>query len=130
MNVFKALLMSEVMDGIVHEFRLLNSVWNPITGRFHPDNREDRTMSHNGKMLSNIFQNGQRHYVGGKWVSARTANRAIAASALRQIRRGEMPSHKWTVLTVRGSNSYVTDTYVGFDESATLVPTIADYDNQ
>jgi hypothetical protein len=106
---------------IIHDIRLENAVWCPETGRFHPDARENLTVSRNGKILSNLFRLGTATVVSENGtvseVSARSASRAAAAVAIRDIRKNGTPSHFWTV-TMRNKKFGATHTETvrfGFD---------------
>lgn len=119
-NLVSALVRSRNLARIIHDIRLENAVWCPETGRFHPDARENLTVSHNGKILSNLFRLGTATVVSENGtvseVSARSASRAAAAVAIRDIRKNGTPSHFWTVTMRNKSGATHSETVrFGFD---------------
>ena len=107
-----------ILRNIAHDVRLVNAVYSPETGRFHPDIREERTQV-GRKILSNLFSlaTASVSRMGETYnVVARDMNRAAAAVALRDVRRGTVPAHQYDVtMTNRRGLSHSGTVHFGFD---------------
>jgi len=120
LSALRLLSRNETMRNIAHDIRCLCAVWSPDTGRFHPDRREEKTISASGKILSNLFSRGTALVVSQNGtpnvVVSRGAERAAACIALRQLRSGIVPSHTFHVTQRnRSGQSYNETVFIGFD---------------
>jgi hypothetical protein len=89
---------------IIHEIRLLNAVYSPETGRFHPDRREHDFFALDlGQTVSFRARHDATVSIGDSSyaVVARNADRAYAAGMLRHLRAGRAPLADATV-SIRG----------------------------
>lgn len=105
----------------IHEIRLSVSRFDEKTGRFGRDQREHNPMSQNGKLLANLFQTGTALVASQDGttlaaVVARSAERAAAAVAIREIRAGRTPTHNWSVsMRNKSGESHSETVWFGFD---------------
>lgn len=100
-TTFAKLALIETLKRIIHDIRCVNAVWCPDTGRFHPDIRENRTVTGAGKILTNLYSMGTAlvsSWNGSRFVVARDASRAAAVSAIRDIRDGKPAVHEYNVV--------------------------------
>ncbi len=136
MSQIDTLLLAAQAETLCHaelaivSIRGVNARQCPKTGRFGADRRELKHVSHNGKLLSNLFQIGTAMVVSQdgtvvKTVVSRNATRAAAAVALRDIRAGNERVSIWDV-SQRNNNGQSYNETVQFDVGATQSETSLD----